>query len=232
MALLVAIALIDRSLVKEIDGNIEVDAPAYYFLDIEETDLDVFRDAGEGNRSPTPSSPTRRCCAAGSSALNGVAGREGEGAPEAHWVLNGDRGLTYADDSAARARRSSRATGGRRTTAGEPLVSFEAEIAKGLGLKIGDTSPSTCSAATSTARIANLREVKWEMLAINFVMVFSPNTLAGAPHNLLVTTRLPKARPLAARRKRRAALGRAFPAVTAIRVKDALEAVNASCSPR
>ena len=29
-----------------------------------------------------------------------------------------------------------------------------------------------------TARIANLREVKWESLALNFVMVFSANTLA------------------------------------------------------
>ena len=44
LGLLVATALIHRSLVKEIDGNIEVDAPAYYFLDVEETDLNVFRD--------------------------------------------------------------------------------------------------------------------------------------------------------------------------------------------
>ena len=51
------------------------------------------------------------------------------------------------------------------------------------------------SAATSRARIANLREVKWESLSLNFVLVFSPNTLAGAPHNLLATVTLPKGEP-------------------------------------
>ena len=82
--------------------------------------------------------------------------------------------------------------------AGEPLVSFEAEIAKGLGLKIGDTVTVNVLGRNVTARIANLREVKWESLALNFVMVFSPNTLKGAPHNLLATITLPNATPLAA----------------------------------
>src|SRR5262249_18702884 len=35
LGLLVATALIHRALVKEIEGNIEVEAPAYYFLDVE-----------------------------------------------------------------------------------------------------------------------------------------------------------------------------------------------------
>ena len=43
LGLLVAVALIHRSLLAEIEGNIEVDAPAYYFLDVEAADLDAFR---------------------------------------------------------------------------------------------------------------------------------------------------------------------------------------------
>ncbi len=77
---------------------------------------------------------------------------------------------------------------------GEPLVSFEAELASKLGLKIGDKVTVNVLGRNVTATIANLREVKWESLAINFVMVFSPNTLAGAPHNLLATIALPKTR--------------------------------------
>ena len=110
--------------------------------------------------------------------------------------------------------------------AGEPLVSFEAEIAKGLGLKIGDTVTVNVLGRNVTARIANLREVKWESLSLNFVMVFSPNTLAGAPHNLLATITLPKDAPLAAEAKLAQQIGRAFPATTAIRVKDAIDAFN------
>ncbi|MGV1014575.1 MAG: ABC transporter permease, partial [Methyloceanibacter sp.] len=43
LGLLIAIALIHRSLVSEIESNIAIDAPAYYFLDVEESDLSAFR---------------------------------------------------------------------------------------------------------------------------------------------------------------------------------------------
>jgi putative ABC transport system permease protein len=68
--------------------------------------------------------------------------------------------------------------------------------------------------------------VKWESLALNFVMVFSPNTLAGAPHNLLATISLPKEQGPVEEVRLSRALGKAFPAVTAIRVKEAIEAFN------
>ena len=75
-----------------------------------------------------------------------------------------------------------------------------------------------------TARVANLRELKWESLSLNFVFVFSPNTLAGAPHNWMATVTLPKDAPLAAEATLLRKLGREFPSTTAIRVKDAIEA--------
>jgi putative ABC transport system permease protein len=77
-----------------------------------------------------------------------------------------------------------------------------------------------------TATISNLREVKWESLAINFVMLFSPNTLAGAPHNLLVTVSLPEGTALAAEGEAMRELSKVYPSVTAIRVKDVLAMVN------
>ena len=131
--------------------------------------------------------------------LNDVAGRGRQGAAGgAVGAQRRPRAVLFGD-GAARARRSSRASGGRRTIRGEPLVSFEAELAGKLGLKIGDTVTVNVLGRNVTARIANLREVKWESLAINFVMVFSPNTLPGAPHNLLVTISLPNATPLGGR---------------------------------
>ncbi len=77
-----------------------------------------------------------------------------------------------------------------------------------------------------TATIANLRQVEWRSLGINFVMVFSPNTFAGAPHTHLATVTFPDgSRPAAELRiLRDAAL--AYPTVTSVRVKDALDAVN------
>jgi hypothetical protein len=78
-----------------------------------------------------------------------------------------------------------------------------------------------------TARIANLREVKWESLALNFVMVFSSNALKGAPHNLLATVSLPEGVSLETEANLGRVIGKAFPSVTVIRVKEALAAVNA-----
>lgn len=70
---------------------------------------------------------------------------------------------------------------------GEPLVSFAAKEAGDLGLKIGDTVTVNVLGRSITAKIANLRNVEWESLSINFVMVFSPNTFRGAPHAWLAT---------------------------------------------
>src|SRR5262249_56234338 len=109
--------------------------------------------------------------------------------------------------------------------AGDPLVSFDAELARGLGLDIGDTVTVNVLGRNVVARIANLREVRWESLGLNFVMVFSPNTLSGAPHTLLATVTLPDA-SLAAEASLAKDIGRSFPAATAIRVKHALEAFN------
>ena len=138
----------------------------------------------------------------------------------------GDRGLTYAATLPEGAHLVE-GTWWPPDHAGEPLVSFDTEIARGLRLKVGDAITVNVLGRNVTARVANLREVKWESLSLNFVMVFSPNTLAGAPHNLLTTITLPKDVALPDEAKLARDLGKAFPATTAIRVKDAIDAFNA-----
>ncbi|MCB8829196.1 hypothetical protein LJD47_29720, partial [Escherichia coli] len=94
--------------------------------------------------------------------------------PEGAWVLRGDRGITYAK----KIPENSVLTAGTwwpEGYTGEPLVSFSAEEARNLGLKLGDTVTVNALGRNITARIANFRQVEWESLAINFVMVFSPN---------------------------------------------------------
>jgi putative ABC transport system permease protein len=76
------------------------------------------------------------------------------------------------------------------------------------------------------ATIANLREVRWQRLGINFVMVFSPNTFAGAPYTFLATLALPAgadtAQEIAIARK----VAGEFPAISSVRVKEAVAAVD------
>ena len=66
---------------------------------------------------------------------------------------------------------------------GPPLVSIEAGVAEGLGLKLGDSVTVNVLGRNVTAKVANLRQVNWRTFAINFVLVYSPNTFRGAPYS-------------------------------------------------
>jgi putative ABC transport system permease protein len=89
-------------------------------------------------------------------------------------------------------------------------------------MKLGDTITVNVLGREVTARVANSREVDWRSLQINFVMVFSPNTFAGAPHMYVITARAPREDELDILR----AVSGPFPTITSIRVRDALDAVN------
>ncbi len=77
-----------------------------------------------------------------------------------------------------------------------------------------------------TARIANLRAVDWQSLGINFVLVFSPGTFGGAPHTDIATLTFADGGTPAEETALIKALADAFPMVSAVRVKDALDAVD------
>jgi putative ABC transport system permease protein len=224
LGLLVAVALIQRSLLNQIESNISLDAPAYYFLDIEASDLDSFKDT---IRSIEPAAklddaPMLRGRIV---ALKGVPAEKVEATPDTSWVLSGDRGLTYTDNVPG----ASTIVEGEwwpKDYAGAPLVSFDAELAKGLGLKLGDPITVNILGRNIEATIASMRKIDWESLAINFVMVFSPNTLQGAPHRMLTTLELPKGTEPAQEAKVVQALAERFPLVTAIRVGDIVEAAK------
>jgi putative ABC transport system permease protein len=223
LTLLVSLALIDGNLRRQIAGNLPEQAPNFFFVDIQSGDVDAFADlvqavSPEGKLIRVPMLRGRVM------ALNDVDVREIQVPPEGAWVLRGDRGITYARNVPE----NSTLTAGEwwpDDYDGEPLVSFAAQEAGELGLKLGDTVTVNVLGRNITARIANFREVQWESLGINFVMVFSPNTFAGAPHSWLATLSDEQATS-ADEASLLNAVTRAFPGVTSVRVKDALEIVN------
>ena len=224
LGLLVATALIYRALLKEIEGNIEADAPAYYFVDVEESDIGKFGDTVKAivPDAKLDDAPMLRGRIV---ALKGVPAEKVEADPDARWVLSGDRGLTYTD-AVPPASTLVEGTWWPKDYSGSPLVSFDAELAKGLGLKLGDTITVNILGRNVDAKIASLRKIDWESLAINFVMVFSPNTLAGAPHRALTTLELPQGTDPALEGKVIQALSERFPLVTAVKVGDIVAAAK------
>ncbi len=223
LTLLATLALIDGNLRHQISGNLPEVAPNFFFLDIQAHEVEDFVSlieaetaGGELQRVPMLRGRITH--------LNGVDVREIEVPPEGAWVLRGDRGITYSD---TRPENASLTEGEwwPEGYKGDPLVSFTAQEAHELGLTLGDTITVNVLGRSLTARIASLRQVEWETLAMNFVMVFSPNSFAGAPHAWLATFTDKDATPADESRILNA-VTRAFPTVTTVGVKDALEIVN------
>jgi putative ABC transport system permease protein len=225
ITLLVALAVIDGNMRRQLTETLPGEAPSFFFLDIPSGEVAAFEgflraQAPQGEIQRVPMLRGRLV------SLAGVPVEEVEADPEAAWVLDGDRGITYEADLPEGSEVVAGEWWGESPT--ENLVSFDDEIAAGLGLSIGDEVVVNVLGRDIAATIANFRRVEWESLGINFVMVFSPNTFAGAPHTHLATLALPGE---AASEETEIALlreaARTYPMVTSVRVKDALEAVNA-----
>ena len=154
--------------------------------------------------------------------LNGVPVEAATIAPGRNGRCASDRGLTYA----ATLPKGSQIAAGAWWPPdyhGPPLVSFDADLARGMGLEVGDTLSVNLLGREITAVIANLRSIDWERLGINFTLVFAP----GTPRR---RRRRPISPPFICRGPRRKALVRAvtdrFPNVSAIQVREALAAVD------
>jgi putative ABC transport system permease protein len=224
ITLLVTLAVIDGNLRREITRTLPSLAPNLFFIDVPGAQNEAFgrflAEAAPGGTVEDVPMMRGRIVSLGGRPVGEV-----RPAPEAAWVLDGDRGITYAPTIPE----GSSVEAGAWWPAdyrGPPLVSFDGELARGLGLAIGDDVTVNVLGRNVTARLANLRKVEWRRLGINFVMVFSPNAFAGAPNTHLATLTLPKnAEPGTEARVLREA-AKSFPNVTSVRVKDALDAVN------
>ncbi|OAV54793.1 glycosyl transferase family 1 [Rhizobium sp. WYCCWR10014] len=223
LALLVTLTLIDGNLRQQLTGRMNEGAPNFFFVDIQSAEVGAFRDlvqaqAPQGKLVEVPMLRGRII------AFNGEDVTKMNVPAAGRWVLNGDRGITYAETLPENAA----LTEGKwwdKDYSGEPLVSFSSEEAHELGLKLGDKVTVNVLGRNITAKIANLRRVQWESLSINFVMVFSPNTFRGAPHAWLATLTDPSSTPAedAAILK---SVTNTYPTITSVRVKDAIDIVN------
>ncbi len=224
LALLVTVISIDGNLRRQFLAALPDKAPSFYFVDIPAADADKF-DAfirAHASRATLERVPMLRGRIV---AANGIPVEKLKIPSDAAWALQSDRGITYGDEIPQ----------GSRLVAGEwwkpggqgpPQVSFEKRIADGLGLKVGDSVTVNVLGRNLTATVANLRAVDWQSLGINFVMVFSPASFRGAPHTHIATLAYPGGGRADEEIALLKAVADAFPAVTTVRVREALDAVG------
>ncbi|MCA2013860.1 FtsX-like permease family protein [Cereibacter sphaeroides] len=215
LSVLAAVGQIDANLRNAISTEMPDRAPSFFFLDIQPAQLDAFTErlAGFEGVDDIQTAPQLRGVI---SQINGRPASEYGN----HWVLRGDRGLTYAQDQGAL--RLTQGAWWPEDYAGPPLISFGAEEGAELGLSLGDTVTVNVLGRDITGTIANFRELDFRTGGIGFVMTFNPAALQGAPHTVIATARAPEGTEGQILRE----LGRDFPAVTAIPIREAATRVT------
>ena len=224
VAVLVTVIAIDGNLQRQFLAALPDKAPSFYFIDIPAAEADRF-DAFVHARAPRATLERVPMLRGRIVAAKGVAAEDLKPSPDASWALQSDRGITYGDEVPA----GSRLIAGQWWTPdyqGPPLVSLEKRIADGVGLALGDQVTVNVLGRNLTATVANLRTVDWQSLGINFVMVFSPATFRAAPHTHIATLTYPGGGTSEEEAGLLKAMADAFPAVTTVRVREALDSIG------
>ena len=221
LTVLVATASIEGNLRDQIVRSLPARAPDFYFVDLQPDQVTAFEEtiAALDRGAELVRVPMLR---GRITAIDGTPAAQAAVEPGARWLLRGSRGITWTASPVADARLLA-GEWWPPDYAGPPLISLSAGAAKGLGLSVGDSLSVNVLGRAITGTIANIREVRWRSLRINFVMVFSPGVLEGAPQTQLATLR---ARPGALTAIETAVTER-FANVTAIRVAEVLALVRA-----
>lgn len=138
------------------------------------------------------------------------------------WAVRGDRGVSWAATPPA----DSEIAAGEWWAVGHtgpPLVSLDAEVARRLGISVGDALTLNMHGELLTGTVANLRRIDWTRLQLDFPIVLSP------------PPEPPPYRELAAVWADEAALGaverlveESFPAAASLRIGPVLEQLGAA----
>jgi putative ABC transport system permease protein len=217
LSVLAAVGQIDTNLRAAISRDLPERAPSFFFVDIQPDQIGPFRAAMAANPavSRTETAPMLR------GVITLINGRDAREVAGNHWVVRGDRGLTYADAMPE----------GTQITAGQwwptgysgpPQVSFAAEEAAEIGLKLGDTITVNVLGRDIQATVTSFRTVDFSDAGMGFVMTMNAAALSGAPHSHIATVYAEPDAEAAILRDS----ARAWPNVTAIGIKAAVARVT------
>ncbi|MFT9435601.1 ABC transporter permease [Acetobacter syzygii] len=223
LAAMAAILLTEGAMMAQLRDQMPRNAPAFYFIDIQPGDLDRFDSLAKTRPSvravqQLPSMRTRVV------SVNGVSAEQVSATPQTRWALRGDHGLTVAATPPP-GTKMAEGTWWPADYAGPPLLSLDAGLAEGWGVRVGSTIRLNVLGRAIDVRVANLRTVAWRSLQLNFAFVVSPGLLSHAPHTFVATLATDGRADQDAATL--AAITDALPGVTGIRVADVLARLTA-----
>jgi putative ABC transport system permease protein len=217
LTVLAAVGQIDANLRGAIERDLPGVAPSYFVVDIQTAQLPQFLGEmrGDAQVSRVETAPMLR------GVITQINGRPASEVAGDHWVLQGDRGITYSAAPPSGAEITA-GTWWPEGYSGPPQVSFAAEEAQEMGLKLGDAITINVLGRDITAEVTSLRNVDFSTAGIGFILSMNPGALSGAPHTHIATVYAEEsAEPRLLRE-----VGQAYPNITMIRVRDAIARVT------
>ena len=188
LTVLVTVAEIRGNLLEGFSDAVPAAAPSFYFIDIQPDDLAKFAAAlrGTGAAHDMRTMPSLR---ARILAVAGTPVEEFHPPAQSDWPLRSDIGFTFAATPPPGTVLAQGAWWAP-DYLGPPLVSFDAEIARSWGVKIGDSLTVDVLGRKFDLRIANFRKIRWQSLQLNFLMTATPDPFAGAPYTMIATVKV------------------------------------------
>ncbi|MBM9593243.1 FtsX-like permease family protein [Rhodobacteraceae bacterium MCCB 386] len=215
LSVLAAVGQIDSNLRSAIERDLPERAPSFFVVDIQPDQIDGFLERLETDPAveDVETAPMLRGVV---TQINGRPARE----VADHWVIRGDRGVTYS----ARPPSDAALTAGAWWSEdydGPPQVSFAAEEAAEIGLELGDTITVNILGREIMAEITSFREVDFSSAGIGFVISMNPAAIEGAPHTYISTIYSGEEAEAAILRD----LSTSYPNITLISVREAIDRV-------
>ena len=186
LAVLVTITQIDGNLRRQFLAALPEHAPSFYFIDIPSSEADRFA-AFLQKTEPQSTVEDVPMLRGRIVAARGVRRRRAEPLDRRRMgAAERPRPDLYRRSPEGIEGRRGRMVGSR-TTAARRWSRSRRRSPTDCSLKLGDEIVVNVLGRDIPAKIGNMRNIDWQGLGINFVLVFSPNAFKGAPHTHIAT---------------------------------------------
>lgn len=226
---ILAIALLQHALVRQVGENRPSDSPTFFFIDIQPDQAQAFgelvhRRTGDVAPELTPLVRSRIHAINGRLVTDERDPQQDEPTAQSKeekrksWYVTREYVLTFLDQLP----KDNTIVKGAWWQPGQVFskaqVSVEEEAAKSLDLDIGSRLDLNIQGTILQAEVSSIRKVEWGNFSTNFYMIFSPGSLDAAPMTYVATVRVAPQDEVAFQ----SAVVAAFPNVTAINIGEVL----------
>ena len=230
VTVITTVALVEQALIHQVGETRPVDAPTFFFIDLQPDQIEGFSSLVGKETSGlapelTPLVRSRLHAINGQTVKIEEAGEleddreETKDVKRKRWYRSREYVLTYLDELPKGNEIVQGAWWERGKEFSKPEVSIEEEAAKSLGVDVGSSVELDIQGATIEAEVSSIRKVDWGNFSTNFYMILSPGSLDGAPLTYVATIRVPPELEIPLQQS----VVAAFPNVSAIHVGDVME---------